>query len=67
MDPEIMGQFKYNDKLTKAVVHFQAHKFPYTASVYYQCSVHLCIHKNDGCKHVVSILFMDKTEILALT
>ncbi|XKL65292.1 hypothetical protein PGB90_008712 [Kerria lacca] len=52
MDPEIMGQFKYNDKLTKAVVHFQAHKFPYTASVYYQCSVHLCIHKNDGCKHV---------------
>lgn len=60
MDQEIMGPFKYNDQLTKAVVRFQAHKFPYTASVYYQCSVHLCMHENDGCKHVPPTCNSDK-------
>nr|CAD7392075.1 unnamed protein product [Timema cristinae] len=38
LDGEIMGQFEYNESKTKASVHFQAHKFPYTASVYYQCN-----------------------------
>lgn len=49
-----MGQFEYSDDLMQAVAHFQAHRFPDTESVYYQCSVHLCIHENNGCKHVVS-------------
>ncbi|KAJ8963335.1 hypothetical protein NQ318_018806 [Aromia moschata] len=48
-DSEIMGMFKYSADRTKASVHFQAHKFPYTASVYYQCNVKLCTKADDGC------------------
>lgn len=54
VDKEIMGMFQYSGDKTKAKVEFQAHKFPYTASVYYQCNVKLCL-KNDndgGCQEV---------------
>ncbi|XP_012139652.1 zona pellucida domain-containing protein piopio isoform X1 [Megachile rotundata] len=49
VDGEIMGQFTYNEDKTEAKVNFQAHKFPYTASVYYQCNVRLCIKHDGGC------------------
>ncbi|KDR07206.1 Cuticlin-1, partial [Zootermopsis nevadensis] len=52
IDGEIMGQFKYSPSKTTASVHFQAHKFPYTASVYYQCNVRLCIKADHGCDDV---------------
>jgi hypothetical protein len=48
-----MGPFEYDANRTRATVHFQAHKFPYTASVYYQCNVRLCLRKG-GCDEVVS-------------
>lgn len=50
-----MGQFQYSPSKTVASVHFQAHKFPYTASVYYQCNVRLCIKADHGCDDVVRI------------
>ncbi|KAK0175305.1 hypothetical protein PV327_009065 [Microctonus hyperodae] len=49
IDGEIMGQFTYSEDKTEARVNFQAHKFPYTASVYYQCNVKLCIKHGEGC------------------
>ncbi|XP_076654224.1 zona pellucida domain-containing protein piopio [Halictus rubicundus] len=49
VDGEIMGQFTYNEDKTEAKVNFQAHKFPYTASVYYQCNVRLCVKHDGGC------------------
>lgn len=49
VDGEIMGQFKYSVSKNTASVHFQAHKFPYTASVYYQCNVRLCVRAGGGC------------------
>ncbi|XP_068894436.1 cuticlin-1-like [Tenebrio molitor] len=49
LDAEIMGRFEYSEDKTKASVHFQAHKFPYTASVYYQCNVKLCLKADSGC------------------
>ncbi|CAD1480924.1 unnamed protein product, partial [Heterotrigona itama] len=49
VDGEIMGQFTYNEDKTEAKVNFQAHKFPYTASVYYQCNVRLCVKHGGGC------------------
>lgn len=52
LDPEIMGQFQYMDDNTKATVHFQAHKFPYTPSVYYQCNVKLCLKADHGCDNL---------------
>ncbi|KAG8228461.1 hypothetical protein J437_LFUL009112 [Ladona fulva] len=52
LDGEIMGQFEYNAAKTTAYVRFQAHKFPYTASVYYQCNVKLCIKAGGGCDNV---------------
>jgi len=52
IDGEIMGQFQYSPSKTVASVHFQAHKFPYTASVYYQCNVRLCIKADHGCDDV---------------
>jgi len=55
VDEEIMGPFKYSHNLTKAEVSFQAHKFPYTSSVYYQCNVRLCLKQSGGCDEVVSI------------
>ncbi|KAH0952059.1 hypothetical protein HN011_008168 [Eciton burchellii] len=51
VDGEIMGQFTYNEDKTEARVNFQAHKFPYTASVYYQCNVRLCIKHGGGCSN----------------
>lgn len=54
IDPDIMGMFRYSEEDTKAVVNFQAHKFPYTASVYYQCNVKLCLKANQGCESPVS-------------
>lgn len=50
LDPDIMGNFQYTNEKTKAIVHFQAHKFPYTASVYYQCNVKLCLKADNGCE-----------------
>ena len=41
------------NKLLK-IQFFQAHKFPYTSSVYYQCNVKLCIKHAGGCDQVVS-------------
>merc|ERR1712051_718335 len=37
-DYEIMGELEYSSSKTTALVKFQAHKFPYTSSVYYQCA-----------------------------
>lgn len=51
IDEEIMPQFVYAQNLTRASVTFQAHKFPYTSSVYYQCNVRLCFREG-GCNHV---------------
>jgi hypothetical protein len=48
-----MGEFEYSSSKTTALVHFQAHKFPYTSSVYYQCNVRLCIRHAGGCDDVV--------------
>ena len=47
-----MGEFEYSSSKTTALVHFQAHKFPYTPSVYYQCNVRLCIKHAGGCDDV---------------
>lgn len=49
-----MGQFTYSEDKTEAKVNFQAHKFPYTASVYYQCNVRLCVKHGGGCISTVS-------------
>lgn len=57
LDPEIMGLFEYSQNKTKATVKFQAHKFPYTPSVYYQCNVKLCLKADGGCNIAVSIFF----------
>jgi hypothetical protein len=56
LDDEIMSAFEYSSSKTTALVHFQAHKFPYAPSVYYQCNVRLCIRHAGGCDDVVSIL-----------
>jgi len=52
VDDEIMGGFEYTHNLTRALVSFQAHKFPYTSSVYYQCNVRLCLKESGGCEDV---------------
>ncbi|XP_037092073.1 uncharacterized protein LOC119112136 isoform X2 [Pollicipes pollicipes] len=52
VDYEIMGPFTYSESKTSAKVNFQAHKFPYTASVYYQCNVRLCLKHTGGCDDV---------------
>lgn len=52
VDYEIMGPFNYSESKTSAKVNFQAHKFPYTASVYYQCNVRLCLKHTGGCDDV---------------
>merc|ERR1711881_370254 len=54
-DREIMGELEYSQSKTTALVHFQAHKFPYTSSVYYQCNVKLCIKHAGGCDQVPPI------------
>lgn len=48
-DSEIMGMFQYSEESSKAEVQFKAHKFPYIASVYYQCNVKLCLKADNGC------------------
>ncbi|XP_022912990.1 cuticlin-1 isoform X2 [Onthophagus taurus] len=50
LDPEIMGMFEYSEDKTKATVQFQAHRFPSTFSVYYQCHVRLCLIADGGCE-----------------
>jgi len=55
VDEEIMGEFEYSASKTTALVRFQAHKFPYTSSVYYQCNVKLCIKHAGGCDQVPPI------------
>ena len=55
VDEEIMGEFEYSASKTTALVRFQAHKFPYTSSVYYQCNVKLCIKHAGGCDQVVRL------------
>lgn len=55
VDDEIMGPFEYSHNKTRATVSFQAHKFPYTSSVYYQCNVRLCLKDSGGCEDVVRI------------
>ena len=52
VDDEIMGPFIYSMNKTRATVNFQAHKFPYTSSVYYQCNVRLCLKEKGGCEDV---------------
>ncbi|XP_066946186.1 cuticlin-1 isoform X2 [Macrobrachium rosenbergii] len=52
VDYEILGTFEYSASKTTAAVRFQAHKFPYTSSVYYQCNVKLCIKNAGGCDDV---------------
>ncbi|XP_037871362.1 uncharacterized protein LOC101735576 [Bombyx mori] len=42
LDAEIMGMFQYSSDKQEAHVAYPAHKFPYTASVYYTCAVKLC-------------------------
>ncbi|XP_047038231.1 cuticlin-4 isoform X2 [Helicoverpa zea] len=55
LDGEIMGQFQYSSDRQTARVSFPAHKFPYTASVYYTCEVKLCDLKHptdcEPCSH----------------
>jgi len=62
IEDDIMGQFQYSANKTTAVVNFQAHKFPYTTSVYYQCHVHLCLKANGGCANTVT--FFLKTTVI---
>ncbi|KAM3955978.1 zona pellucida domain-containing protein piopio [Aphomia sociella] len=55
LDGEIMGMFQYSSDKQDASVSFPAHKFPYTASVYYTCEVKLCDLKHptdcEPCAH----------------
>lgn len=52
MDAEIMGPFKYSGDKKMAAVSFPAHRFPYSAAVYYQCNVKLCALVDPSCKKV---------------
>lgn len=52
VDYEIFGALEYDVSKTSASVRFQAHKFPYISSVYYQCNVKLCIKNAGGCDDV---------------
>lgn len=53
-----MGQFDYSEDRSKASVAFPAHKFPYTASVYYQCNVKLCALQDPECQKVYTTYFI---------
>ncbi|XP_055925868.1 cuticlin-1-like [Argiope bruennichi] len=55
VDEDIMGPFEYVHNKTQARVTFQAHKFPYTSSVYYQCNVKMCLKNSGGCDDVPPI------------
>lgn len=52
LDSEILGTFVYSEDRSIATVEFPAHKFPYTASVYYQCNVKLCALQDPDCHKV---------------
>lgn len=47
-----MGQFEYSEDRSQASVSFPAHKFPYTASVYYECNIRLCALQDPECQKV---------------
>lgn len=53
-----MGQFVYSEDRSQATVAFPAHKFPYTASVYYQCNVRLCALQDPTCQKVCNIIMI---------
>ncbi|XP_035212618.1 cuticlin-1-like isoform X2 [Stegodyphus dumicola] len=55
VDEDIMGPLEYVHNKTQARVGFQAHKFPYTSSVYYQCNVKMCLKNAGGCDDVPPI------------
>lgn len=59
LDSEIMGMFQYSEDKTTAIVKFQAHKFPSTESVYYQCNVKLCLKAHGGCVETNVSVFYD--------
>lgn len=63
VDRELMGELEYAADKTMATVRFQAHKFPYTSSVYYQCNVRLCIKNNGGCDDVPPLCTSDGRNI----
>lgn len=50
-----MGQFEYTSDRTEASVSFPAHKFPYTASVYYECNIRLCPLQDPECQTVTKL------------
>lgn len=51
-----MGEFDYSDDRSMATVEFPAHKFPYTASVYYECNIRLCTLNEEKCKKVRNLI-----------
>ncbi|GBN86433.1 hypothetical protein AVEN_8376-1 [Araneus ventricosus] len=55
IDPDVMGPLEYSKNLTLAQVTYPAHKFPFTASVYYKCNVKLCAKRSGGCDDVPPI------------
>lgn len=57
-----MGQFEYSADRSQATVAFPAHKFPYTASVYYQCNVQLCALADPTCQRVIIICLKSSFE-----
>ncbi|XP_031631275.1 cuticlin-1 [Contarinia nasturtii] len=62
LDGEIMGQFEYSDDRTEASVAFPAHKFPYTASVYYECNIRLCPLEDPECKQAPDCSLRKRTK-----
>uniref|UniRef100_T1IWN1 ZP domain-containing protein n=1 Tax=Strigamia maritima TaxID=126957 RepID=T1IWN1_STRMM len=59
VDRELMGELEYSADKTMATVRFQAHKFPYTSSVYYQCNVQLCLKQSPDCDDVPPLCTSD--------
>lgn len=66
LDNEIMGSFEYSEDRMAATVTFPAHKFPYTASVYYQCNVRLCALQDPDCQKVCVIKIFKSFNIFSL-
>lgn len=64
MDKEIMGPFEYSEDRMKATVQFPAHRFPYTAAVYYQCNVKLCALVDPTCHKVCFLNLVTKILVL---
>ncbi|GAB6027575.1 hypothetical protein CHUAL_001814 [Chamberlinius hualienensis] len=59
LDADVMGPFAYSTDKTEAIVEFQAHKFPYTPTVYYKCNIKLCLKQNGGCNDVPPLCTSD--------